>query len=618
MPTVVLSPIGGAGEQFFDNSGNVLSGGLIYTYAAGTTTPLATYTSITGVTTHSNPIVLNSAGRVSTGEVWLVYGSSYKFVLKTSTGTTIATYDNITGTTGGLNVTESVTTLAALTGMSDGERVLVKNWGFYRYDLTSVVTGNDALVVEPDTSIGRWILEVDGDVQRSVYSVTTFGAVGDGVTNDRAAIQAALDAAKAAGGGIVFMPKGVYLINTALTMASALGVQVVGVSGGAGASSGTVIKVGANNTHAFTITGGKGLSFRDLFVTRDSSFTGTGDAFNCSAQTSDCRWHDVTVSNMDVAFYTDFSWQNTFYGCRTAGCKKGAYITVAGGSSNDTKFIGCDFFTGSTYGVHINANTVYLINCDFETNSANAATLDVYGQFGDDCIIQGCTSMYRGIETNMKRTRIIGNQLGKATGVTQTGIYAKTQQDAIIEGNTISGATGNGIVVRFGARAVVVGNMVKNSSAEGINLVDMTDCIVTGNICHDDQGTKTQTFGIRTQGTSDNNIITSNDVRNNLTGGLSIVGSSNIVSNNLPAYTGSIVWNPGNLVDGAGETSSGITVTGASLGDFVLFSAPYDLQGITATGYVSASNTVTIRLQNETGGAIDLASGTWKVVVLKS
>lgn len=76
---------------------------------------------------------------------------------------------------------------------------------------------------------------------------------------------------------------------------------------------------------------------------------------------------------------------------------------------------------------------------------------------------------------------------------------------------------------------------------------------------------------------------------------------------------GSLVWDPGNLVDGAGETSSGITVTGAGFGDFVDVAAPYDLQGITATAYVSASNTVKIRLQNETGGAIDLASGTWRV-----
>ena len=94
--TVFLSPVGGAASQFFDNSGNVLTGGKIYTYAAGTTTPQATYTSISGITAHSNPIILDAAGRVPGGEIWIT-GQRYKFVLKTSTDVLIATYDNIAG-----------------------------------------------------------------------------------------------------------------------------------------------------------------------------------------------------------------------------------------------------------------------------------------------------------------------------------------------------------------------------------------------------------------------------------------------------------------------------------------------------------------------------------------
>lgn len=95
MPAVSLSIFGGVGAQFFDNSGYVLSGGKIYTYEAGTTTPLATYTSSTGNTAHTNPIVLDSAGRVPGGEIWNALQQLYKFVLKTSADVTIATYDNV-------------------------------------------------------------------------------------------------------------------------------------------------------------------------------------------------------------------------------------------------------------------------------------------------------------------------------------------------------------------------------------------------------------------------------------------------------------------------------------------------------------------------------------------
>jgi hypothetical protein len=93
---VFLSPIGGAGWQFFNNSGVILSGGKLYTYAAGTTTPKASYTSSSGNTAHTNPIILDSAGRVPGGEIWLSV-SPYKFVLYTSTDVLIATYDNISG-----------------------------------------------------------------------------------------------------------------------------------------------------------------------------------------------------------------------------------------------------------------------------------------------------------------------------------------------------------------------------------------------------------------------------------------------------------------------------------------------------------------------------------------
>jgi len=97
MPTVNLSPIGGAASQFLDNNGVILSGGKIYTYAAGTTTPQATYTSVSGVTPHANPIILDSAGRVPGGEIWLTRESIYKFGIETSTSILIGTYDNIPG-----------------------------------------------------------------------------------------------------------------------------------------------------------------------------------------------------------------------------------------------------------------------------------------------------------------------------------------------------------------------------------------------------------------------------------------------------------------------------------------------------------------------------------------
>lgn len=78
--------------QWFDNSGNPLAGGKVYTYAAGTLTPQATYTDSTGGTPNSNPVVLDSAGRA---QIWFS-PASYKLILKTSADVTLMTIDNVT------------------------------------------------------------------------------------------------------------------------------------------------------------------------------------------------------------------------------------------------------------------------------------------------------------------------------------------------------------------------------------------------------------------------------------------------------------------------------------------------------------------------------------------
>ena len=94
MASVLLSPVGNSGQIFTDNNGVPLAGGLIYTYQAGSSTPLATYTTNNGTIANANPIVLDANGRVP-NEVWLFTGYSYKFIIQTATGTSLQTLDNL-------------------------------------------------------------------------------------------------------------------------------------------------------------------------------------------------------------------------------------------------------------------------------------------------------------------------------------------------------------------------------------------------------------------------------------------------------------------------------------------------------------------------------------------
>jgi len=79
---------------------------------------------------------------------------------------------------------------------------------------------------------------------------------------------------------------------------------------------------------------------------------------------------------------------------------------------------------------------------------------------------------------------------------------------------------------------------------------------------------------------------------------------------------GTTTYDPPSLADGAGTTTT-VTVTGAALGDFALPSFSLTTSGITITAWVSAVNTVSVRFQNESGGVLDIASGTLACLVIK-
>jgi hypothetical protein len=171
---VALSSLGGAGWQFFDANGDPLSGGKLYTYAAGTTTPAVTYTTSAGTpgTENTNPIILDSAGRV-TNQIWLVSGTNYKFALTSSLDIPIWTKDNIPG--------------------------IFADKSLYASDIgyTASFAGASAQTVQ--TKLEQYV------------SAKDFGATGDGVTDDSTAIQTALDVVSGfTDGGTVVLPAGAY------------------------------------------------------------------------------------------------------------------------------------------------------------------------------------------------------------------------------------------------------------------------------------------------------------------------------------------------------------------------------------------------------------------------
>ena len=83
------------------------------------------------------------------------------------------------------------------------------------------------------------------------------------------------------------------------------------------------------------------------------------------------------------------------------------------------------------------------------------------------------------------------------------------------------------------------------------------------------------------------------------------------------SLTGSTTWDASSIADG-NEEAKELTVTGAELGDFVLSSLSIDIADLVLDAQVTAADTVTAILANNTGGAVDLGSCTLSVIVVKA
>lgn len=214
--TVSLSLLGGAGWQFFDNNGNPLTGGKLYTYEAGTSTPALTYTSASGSTPNSNPIVLDAAGRVSE-EIWLSDGVNYKFVLKTSDEVTIWTKDNIS------SQTNSSADLSNTTDVAKGDALV----GFRQSDANGALVG----------AVGKTVHQKLQDL----VTITDFGAT----PGSDCAAQMVL--AAAATSGTVVFPAGAFVATaTTANSAAILGLlQRIQIDG-------TLVITLASGVHTFT------------------------------------------------------------------------------------------------------------------------------------------------------------------------------------------------------------------------------------------------------------------------------------------------------------------------------------------------------------------------------
>ena len=170
-------------QQIFGSDGLPLVGGKIYTYAGGTSTPIATYTDYTAGTANTNPIILDSLGQAN---IWLLNTTSYKFVVKTAAEVLLYTVDNIAipldinslGSPPPIgNVvpnTGAFTTLSATGTVTFSSQVNFTSTGAAKLNVGTTAQRPTAVtgMVRYNTSTGKF----EG------YGATAWGALGGGAT----------------------------------------------------------------------------------------------------------------------------------------------------------------------------------------------------------------------------------------------------------------------------------------------------------------------------------------------------------------------------------------------------------------------------------------------------
>lgn len=389
--------------QFLAADGSPLVGGKLYTYLAGTSTLATTWQDLNQTTANTNPIILDARGEAL---VWLDPAKAYKYVLQTSASVAVWTVDNITGATPATFMT----------------------------DLESSAGASKVGYIEAGT--GAIAETVQTKLRASPKTPESFGAVGDGSTNDAAALQLWLNAGA---GQEIRLPKpaSAYKVNSTLTI--------------------------SDNTR---ITGDLGAKI----VTADSTISILSATSKSGVEVSGITFEYTSVGSTGLVAAIKF---DTCTNCKAINNN---FVNASWGGVFLTNSISCEvrgnYFSG-TAGSHQDSNDIAVYN----NSNRNLVT-------GNFCYTANSHGVFhQGPGTTVPQHNTITNNdvVGKAGygilayQVTAADTFTQIIGNKVrnISGTVNAGTTGAGIYIQSAGGCIITGNEVQNTctaTSSSINL----------------------------------------------------------------------------------------------------------------------------------------------------
>jgi hypothetical protein len=492
---------------------------------------------------------------------------------------------------------------------------------------TDTLNGTTAdLITYNQGSTGAQDRTLTNKLQESV-SVKDFGATGDGVTDDTAAIQAAIDAT----GGGLFFPEGTYAVTPVSGQNYCLLIDAK-----------TIHLYGNNSTISMATTDVKqALRIRDSnnFVVSGLSFVGSGTngsdggqgllqlyqcdnvvIENCIIKNSNCDGLamalclNITVSN---CIFDNCSKSSLYLNLSTGASLSGNIIKNIGGHLVSSTIVGA--------GVQISGNT----DCSVIGNSI----IDGLGM-GILCNQSGTTAP--------KRNIISGNTVKGITNPTNTNVSSGIRLSnsatdkacaTVVEGNFAQGCSVYNFYIENHNGAKISDNTSVESDRSGFVISTASDVTFQNN-------TAINTNTSNTSGQHAFYLI--NSASNVIGGGNRAVNSPSFATSygahDISDATGnanrvvkvkdyefsehSFTWHPnsGSSIPAGSSVSSNFAgISGLLVGDYVIVAAPYSLNDCIVQAYpTSTSGTVRVTLFNSSGSSRTFASGDWTIRVFSN